>query len=124
MDGGVDLALHYAASAAYERAEDNWVFIAEALEELRPRVGIAPDEFEAVVTRFAGVVDTNRTAPAVMRTMALAHGARVAAQLAADPDEGWFARRRWRKERDAATKALLAQAAITLDALLNERYAA
>jgi glycerol kinase len=30
----------------------------------------------------------------------------------------------WLFERDAATKALLAQAAITLDALLNERYAA
>ena len=47
-----------------------------------------------------------------------------AAQQAGDRDQGWFARRRWRKERDATTAELLAQAAITLDALMRETRAA
>ena len=82
--GEVDLSLAYAASAAYERAEENWVFIADALDELRPRVGLGDEEYAEVMEQFALVVDTNRTAPAVMRIMALAHRARIAAQLAGD----------------------------------------
>lgn len=118
--GGGDLSLAYAASSAYENADANLRFIADALDEIRPRVNIDPEEYWELMRRFRELLDVNRTAPAVMRIMALADAARIAGEELLSPSTGWLERRSWRKQSQVAKRELLAQVATTLDALMKE----
>jgi hypothetical protein len=115
------LALSYAASDAYQNEDANFAFIDAALEELRAGVEISDHEYAQLLERFHAVLATNRTAPSVMRIMALADEARIAGE------EGRFATRRherryWQKRSANAASELLSQLAVTLDALIREPY--
>jgi hypothetical protein len=115
------LALAYAASDAYQNEDANFVFIDAALEDLRAGVEISDHEYAQLLERFHAVLATNRTAPSVMRIMALADEARIAGE------EGCSASRRrerryWEKRSARATTELLSQLAVTLDALIREPY--
>jgi hypothetical protein len=115
------LALSYAASDAYQNESANFAFIDAALEELRAGVEISDTEYARLLERFHAVLSTNRTAPSVMKIMALADEARIAG------DEGRTASRRrerryWEKRSASAANELLQQLAVTLDALIREPY--
>ena len=115
------LALSYAASDAYQNEDANFAFINAAVEELRAGVEIGDDAYAELIERFHAVLATNRTAPSVMRIMALADEARIAG------DEGRYASRRrerryWEKRSAKAETELLHQLAATLDALIREPY--
>ena len=115
------LALSYAASDAYQNESANFAFIDAALEELRPGVDISDPEYARLLERFHAVLSTNRTAPSVMKIMALADEARIAG------DEGRTASRRrerryWEKRSASAANELLQQLAVTLDALIREPF--
>jgi hypothetical protein len=96
----------------------------EQIEDLFEQVRQIGDEaaFTELVSRFHLVLDTNRTAPAVMRIMVSAEAARTAADEAADPTHGWLSRRYWRKEADRTSRELVSHVAATLDALIDEPY--
>jgi hypothetical protein len=115
------LALSYAASDAYQNEVANFAFIDAAVEDLRASVEISDDEYGHLLERFHAVLATNRTAPSVMRIMALADEARVTGE------ESRFATRRrerryWQKRSANAASELLSQLAVTLDALIREPY--
>ena len=115
------LALAQASSDAYQNEVSNLAFIDAALEEMRPGVEISDHEYAQLMRRFHAVLATNRTAPSVMRIMAFADEASIAA------DEGRLATRRgerryWEKRSATATTELLTQLARTLDALISEPY--
>jgi hypothetical protein len=116
------VALALAASDAYENAEQNVVVIDAAIGDMRSNVGLEEAAFTELVSRFHLVLDTNRTAPAVMRIMVSAEAARTAADEAADPTHGWLSRRYWRKEADRTSRELVSHVAATLDALIDEPY--
>jgi hypothetical protein len=117
-----NLALAQAASDAFENMNANLVVIDGAIDRLRGQVDIDDVEFAMLVKRFHGVLDTNRTAPAVMRIMSFADTVRVASAEAADRSNGWRSRSTWRKLADRAHDDLLAQLATTLDAILSEPF--
>jgi hypothetical protein len=117
-----NLALAQAASDAFENVTANLVVIDAAIDRLRGQVDIDDVEFDVLVKRLHGVLDTNRTAPAVMRIMAFADAARVASGEAADRSNGWRSRSAWRKLADRSNDDLLAQLATTLDAILSEPF--
>jgi hypothetical protein len=115
------LALAHAASDAYQNEAANVAFIDDALEQMRPGVEISDHEYAQLMRRFHAVLATNRTAPSVMRIMALADEARIAG------DAGRTAARRrdrrdWQKRSAKAAGELLQQLAVTLDALISEPY--
>jgi hypothetical protein len=115
------LALSYAASDAYQNEVANFAFIDAAVEELRASVEISDHEYAQLIERFHAVLATNRTAPSVMRIMALADEARLAGE------EGRYASRRrerryWQKRSAKAQTELIHQLAATLDALIREPY--
>lgn len=116
------LALALAAGDAYESAGQNLILIDAAVDDLRGQVEICDAQFAELVERLHGVLETNRTAPAVMRIMAYADTARQARAEAADPSHGWRSRRSWRKLAERADADLRDQLATTLDALLTEPY--
>ena len=118
----VSTALAVAAGEAYEHAEANLVVIDAAVAAIGAGVDLAPDRFADLVRRFHVVLDTNRTAPSVMRIMVLADAARVAAGQAAERSHGWRSRRFWRREYERVQQELVSQVAATLDALLAEAY--
>ena len=83
MNGGdANLALTYAASDAYEHEAANLVVVDEVLEELHERVEISDLQYWQLRLEFREVLSTNRTAPAIMKIMALADAARVCAEQA------------------------------------------
>jgi hypothetical protein len=89
---------------------------------MRSQVGLDEAAFSELVSRFRLVLDTNRTAPAVMRIMVSAEAARTAADEAGDPSHGWLSRRYWRKEAERTSQELAGHVAATLDALIDEPY--
>jgi hypothetical protein len=121
MNGGdANLALAYAASDAYQQEAANLVVIDEVLEELHQRVEISDLQYSHLRAQLREVLSTNRTAPGIMRIMALADAARVSAA------EGSMARRRrdrryWRKQEEQAHAELTKSLAATMDALLAEQ---
>jgi hypothetical protein len=116
------VALALAASDAYENADLNLEVIDAAIGDMRSRVGLDEAAFTELVARFRLVLDTNRTAPAVMRIMVSAEAARTAAGEVGDPSHGWLSRRYWRKEADRTSQELAEHVAATLDALADESY--
>jgi hypothetical protein len=89
---------------------------------MRSAVSLGEAAFTELVSRFHLVLDTNRSAPAVMRIMVSAEAARTAADEAADPTHGWLSRRYWRKEAERTSRELVEHVASTLDALISEPY--
>ncbi len=116
------VALALAASDAYENADENLEVIEAAIGDMRSQVALDEDSFVEIVSRFRLVLDTNRTAPAVMRIMVSAEAARTAADEARDPGHGWLSRRHWRREAERTSRELANQVATTLDALISEPY--
>ena len=116
------VALALAASDAYENAEENIGVIDATIEDMRSDVSFDEAAFTELLTRFHLVLDTNRSAPAVMRIMVSAEAARTAADEAADPTHGWLSRRYWRKEAERTSRELAEHVASTLDALISESY--
>jgi hypothetical protein len=116
------VALALAASDAYENAEENIEVIDAAIGDMRSAVSLGEAAFTELVSRFHLVLDTNRSAPAVMRIMVSAEAARTAADEAADPTHGWLSRRYWRKEAERTSRELVEHVASTLDALIAEPY--
>lgn len=114
------VALALAASDAYENAEENLEVIHAAIGDMRSQVALDEAEFSDLVSRFRLVLDTNRTAPAVMRIMVSAEAARTAADEAGDPTHGWLSRRYWRKEAERTSRELAGHVAATLDAMIDE----
>ena len=119
MNGDANLALAYAASDAYEQEAANLVVVDEVLEQLHRKVEISDLEYAHLHLKLHDVLSTNRTAPGIMRIMALADAARVCAE------EASVARRRrdrrhWRKQGERARSDLTRSVATTLDALLAE----
>jgi hypothetical protein len=116
------VALALAASDAYENADENLEVIDATVGDMRSQVSLDEDAFAELVSRFRLVLDTNRTAPAVMRIMVSAEAARTAADEAGDPSHGWLSRRYWRKEAERTNRELVSQVATTLDALIAEPF--
>ena len=114
------VALALAASDAYENADQNLEVIDAAVGGMRSHVTLDDVEFAELVSRFRLVLDTNRTAPAVMLIMVSAEAARTAADEADDPSHGWLSRRYWRKEAERTSRELTSHVAATLDALIDE----
>ena len=122
MNGGdANLALTYAASDAYEHEAANLVVVDEVLEALRERVEIGDLQYSQLRLELREVLRTNRTAPAIMKIMALADGARMCAEQAGisrrRPE-----RRYWRKQGEQIRADLTRSVAATMDALLAEQY--
>lgn len=116
------VALALAASDAYENADENLEVIDATIGDMRPQVALDEEAFAELVSRFRLVLDTNRTAPAVMRIMISAEAARTAADEAGDPSHGWLSRRYWRREAERTSLELVTHVAATLDALIAEPY--
>jgi hypothetical protein len=118
---GDSLALAYAASDAYENANVNLAYIDRVLDGMRSGVNIDDDRYLDLIRRLHEVLLTNRTAPGMMKVMALADAGRLAASEADDPSNNWLLRRRWRKESERVERELRQLLATTLDALMDER---
>jgi hypothetical protein len=116
------VALALAASDAYANAHENLGVIDAMIGEMRSQVALDEEAFSELVSRLHLVLDTNRTAPAVMRIMVSAEAARTAADEAGDPSHGWLSRRYWRREAERTSRELVSQVAATLDALIAEPY--
>ena len=116
------VALALAASDAYENADENLEVIDAAIGDMRSQVALDEEAFAELVARFRLVLDTNRTAPAVMRIMVSAEAARTAADEARDPGHGWLSRRHWHREAERTSRELVSHVATTLDALISEAY--
>jgi len=82
------LALAYSTSDAYEHFHENRALIARVVEELHEHVDVDEQRFAVITERLYALLDTNRTAPAVMRMMSQADAVRIAAEHvhAAGPD--------------------------------------
>lgn len=121
--GRLSLAFAYAANDAYAHADENWELIGEVLRDLRSRVAMGDAAFEGLTTRFFQVLETNRTAPSIVRIMAFAEELRVAQGEAARGTHGWRGRRFWRRHAARASNDLVREVAATLDELLAELQA-
>lgn len=115
------LALAYAASDAYENEAETLAVVDVVLGELREQVEISEFEWAQLTQRLRSVLHTNRTAPGVMKVMALADEARVAGIEAATARRG-RERRAWQRHADQTAAELRRLVALTLDALLAEPY--
>ena len=71
------LELAYAASDAYRYEAENLAVIDGVLDELGERAEITPLEFLKLREELHVVLTSNRTAPAVMKIMAMADAARI-----------------------------------------------
>ena len=119
----LSLAFAYAASEAYEHADENRELIDDVVRSLGDQVALSEPAFEELVSRFFAVLDTNRTAPSIVRIMAYADEARVCrAESLKRATHGWRMRRAFRKQSDRAMHDLAEQVALTLDGLLSEKY--
>lgn len=115
------LALAYAASDAYENEAETLAVVDVVLAELREQVEISEFEWAQLTQRLRSVLHTNRTAPGVMKVMALADETRVAGIEAASARRG-RERRAWQRHADQTAAELRRLVALTLDALLAEPY--
>jgi hypothetical protein len=114
-------ALAYAASDAYANEAENTRLIDEVLVQLGERAQVSEHEFAQLVQRFRSVLATNRTAPGVMKIMALADETRRSS------NEALTARRRrerrfFEKHAEHTRTELLRLVATTLDALATEPF--
>jgi hypothetical protein len=116
------LAFAFAANEAYEHADENRQLIAEIVRSLGGRVDIGEQAFDQLAGRFFQVLETNRTAPSIVRIMAYADEIRMCRAEAASSSRGWRARRALRKEADRASAELTREVAATLDGLLAEPF--
>jgi hypothetical protein len=117
--GPLSLAFAYAANDAYAHADENWELIDAVLRDLRGQVAMGDAAFERLAARFFQVLETNRTAPAIVRIMAFAEELRVA-RSELTVATGWRARRAWRRHAARAADDLVREVAATLDGLLAE----
>jgi hypothetical protein len=115
------LALAYAAADAYANEAEAMAVVEAVLDELRERAEISELEWARLVARLRAVLHTNRTAPGVMKIMALAEETRVAGIAAATARRG-RERRAWQRHADEVAGELRRLVAGTLDALLAEPY--
>ena len=115
------LALAYAASDAYANQAETMAVIEVVLAELRERVEISELEWARLTARLRDVLHTNRTAPGVMKIMALADETRVAGIEAASGRRG-RERRAWQRHADETAGELRRLVASTLDALSAEPH--
>lgn len=115
------LELAYAASDAYRYEAENLAVIDGVLDELGERAEITPLEFLKLREALHVVLTANRTAPGVMRIMAMADAARISRL-----ESGTAAKRRerrfWKKHLDKTLDELTQLLASTLDALAEEQY--
>jgi hypothetical protein len=115
------LELAYAASDAYRYEAENLAVVDGVLDELGERAEISPLEFMKLREALHVVLTSNRTAPGVMKIMALADAARISgleSRSAAKRRE----RRFWKKHLAKTTDELTKLLATTLDALAEEQY--
>lgn len=115
------LELAYAASDAYQYEAENLAVIDGVLDQLGERAQITPLEFMKLREELHVVLTSNRTAPSVMRIMAMADAARISrveSRSAAKRRE----RRFWKKHLDKTMVELTKLLATTLDALADEHY--
>jgi len=115
------LELAYAASDAYRYEAENLAVIDGVLDQLGERAEISPLEFLKLREELHLVLTSNRTAPSVMKIMALADAARISgleSRSAAKRRE----RRFWRKHLEKTVAELTKLLATTLDALAEEQY--
>jgi len=115
------LALAYAASDAYANEAETMAVVDLVLVELRERVEIGELEWARLTGRFRSILHTNRTAPGVMKIMALADETRVAGIEAASARRG-RERRAWQRHADQTADELRRLVASTLDALSAEEH--
>jgi hypothetical protein len=115
------LALAYAASDAYANEAETMAVVEVVLSELRERVEISELEWAGLTGRLRAVLHTNRTAPGVMKIMALADETRVARMEAASARRG-RERRAWQRHADETAAELRRLVASTLDALSAEPH--
>src|SRR6476469_3542946 len=114
------LELAYAASDAYRYEAENLAVIDGVLDALGERAEISPLEFLKLREEHV-VLTSNRTAPSVMKIMAMADAARICgieSTQAAKRRERRFWKKHLEKTLDELTKLL----ATTLDALAEEQY--
>jgi hypothetical protein len=91
------------------------------LDELGERAEISPLEFTKLREELHVVLTANRTAPSVMKIMAMADAARISrleSRSAAKRRE----RRVWKKHLEKTLDELKQLLASTLDALVDEQY--
>jgi hypothetical protein len=115
------LELAYAASDAYRYEAENLAVIDGVLDELGERAEISPLEFTKLREELHVVLTANRTAPSVMKIMAMADAARISrleSRSAAKRRE----RRVWKKHLEKTLDELKQLLASTLDALVDEQY--
>jgi hypothetical protein len=115
------LALAYAAADAYANEAETTAVVDVVLQELRERVEISELEWARLVQRFRSILHTNRTAPGVMKIMALADETRITQIEAAGARNG-RERRAWQRHGEEVGGELRRLVAGTLDALLAEPY--
>ena len=116
------LALAYSTSDAYEHFHENRALIARVVDELHDRVDVDEQRFTVITGRLYELLDTNRTAPAVMRMMSQADAVRLASEHVHDAGLGRMQRRSWKREGRRAVEELRRQVAATLDGLLAEPF--
>ena len=115
------LELAYAASDAYRYEAENLAVIDGVLDTLGERAEISPLEFLKLREELHVVLTSNRTAPSVMKIMAMADAARICrveSRSAAKRRE----RRFWKKHLDKTMVELTKLLATTLDALADEHH--
>ena len=115
------LELAYAASDAYQYEAENLAVIDGVLDELGECAEITPLEFLRLRQELHVVLTSNRTAPAVMRIMAMADAARISgleSRSAAKRRERLF----WKKHFEKTMVELTQLLASTLEALVDEQY--
>jgi len=115
------LELAYAASDAYRYEAENLAVIDGVLDTLGERAEISPLEFRKLREELHVVLTSNRTAPSVMKIMAMADAARICGI-----ESGSAAKRRerrfWKKHLEKTLDELTKLLASTLDALADEQY--
>ena len=116
------LALAYTSSDAYEHFHENRALIARVVDELHDQVEVDDERFLVITGRLYELLDTNRTAPAVMKIMSYADAVRVASQYVHAIGTGRMERRSWKREGRRALDELRRQVAATLDGLLAEPF--
>ena len=116
------LALAYSTSDAYEHFHENRALIARVVEELHEHVDVDEQRFAVITERLYALLDTNRTAPAVMRMMSQADAVRIAAEHVHAAGASRMQRRTWKREGRRAVEELRRQVAATLDGLLVEPF--
>lgn len=115
------LELAYAASDAYQYEAENLAVIDGVLDTLGERAEISALEFLKLREELHVVLTSNRTAPGVMKIMAMADAARIC-RLGSGSATKRRERRFWKKHLAKTLDELAQLLASTLDALAEEQY--